>query len=530
MKISVISIESGIVTVGFRKMASLIRSINPETEVCYIVPTNQMSLYSFLTGKCTSQISSKDIENIAQHLAKADMVAFSSMTPFADLTKSIIQQVRRANLKTYLIWGGIHPIVNPEDAIKYVDAICVGEGEIAFQNFLHTYKNGLDYTQTKNFWFKNNGAIIRNGFLPLQTQEDMERLPFPLYADDELIYKPGKGFAPLGPKEYRKINGIAYHTVWSIGCPYKCSFCSNSKFIENDNAYRRVRHTSVDRIIAEIKEVLRKHPYVSSVTFHDDCFIGLNARVLEDFAQKWKENINISFSIVGALPGLVKRDKLQILVKAGMYRIKMGIQTGSDDILKFYKRPATVAITNRAVNIIGEFSKLMIPPTYDIILDNPVETKQNILDTLQFVYNMPRPFTLNIFSLRVMPNTELENQLKEINLDHMTINDKSYTLVKPSIANILIYVIDIIKPPRKIFEYLLKFAKPYSEQQRKFPITLSIIKSIYMIKRGWHHIRFFEFSYFPGFIGDIGYYLWKFNILSAWHQHVLRKNNAQLNK
>lgn len=32
-----------------------------------------------------------------------------------------------------MIWGGIHPIIYPEDAISAdVDAICSGEGELAF--------------------------------------------------------------------------------------------------------------------------------------------------------------------------------------------------------------------------------------------------------------------------------------------------------------------------------------------------------------------------------------------------------------
>lgn len=528
MKISFVSIESGIITVGFRKMASGVRSLQPEAEICYIVPTNQMSLYSFLTGRCISEISENDLENISRHLAKADLVAFSSMTPFADLTKDLISRIRKSNPNIYFVWGGIHPIVDPEDAIQHANAICVGEGEASFGEFLSAYKQGREYTQTKNFWFNEKGRIIRNNFLPLHTQEDMDRLPLPLYADNELIYKNKVGFIPMGPLEYREFNGIAYHTVWSIGCPYKCSYCSNSKLIDNDNAYRRVRHSSVSRIIEEVKEVIKKHPYISAVTFHDDSFIGLPVPVLEEFAEKWKKEINVSFSVVGALPSLVKREKLEILVKAGMYRIKMGIQSGSDRILKFYKRPATAAVTSRAVSIIAEFSDYMISPTYDIILDNPVETKADVIDALRFIYDMPRPFTLNIFSLRVMPNTELFNQFKEIDVHCLTITEKSYTLVKPSFANILVYMIDIFKPPGKVFEFLLKFVKPHGEKQREFSVLLFIVRSFYMFKRGLNHIKFLEFSYFPGFMGKIGYWLWRQGGIRCWHRRVLAKSNAGL--
>ncbi len=185
MKIKFVSIEGSIITVGFRKMASLMRTIHPETEVDFIVPTNQMSVLSFLLGRCTSEMSDDDLNKISQHLAKADLVAFSSMTPYADLTKDIISRIKQVNPQVYFIWGGIHPIMAPEDAIQHANAICTGEGEVAFEEFLSAYKEGRDYTQTKNFWFKENDQIIKNDFLPLQTQEDMDNLPLPIYADDE---------------------------------------------------------------------------------------------------------------------------------------------------------------------------------------------------------------------------------------------------------------------------------------------------------------------------------------------------------
>jgi anaerobic magnesium-protoporphyrin IX monomethyl ester cyclase len=529
MKINFVSIEGSIITVGFRKMASLMRAIHPETEVDFIVPTNQMSALSFLLGRCNSDMSDDDLNTMSQHLAKADLVAFSSMTPYADLTKDLISRIKEINPQVYIIWGGIHPIMDPDDAIKHANAVCIGEGEIAFEQFLSAYKEGRDYTQTKNFWFKKEDQIIKNDFLPLQTQEDMDNLPLPLYADNEFIFKNGSGFVPMDDSVYKDINGISYHTVWAIGCPYKCSFCGNSTFIENDVDYKKIRHTSVDTIINEVKQVIRKHPHVSAVTFHDDAFIGLPNAVLKEFSKKWREEVDIGFSVVGALPGLVAREKVKVLVKAGMSRIKMGIQSGSDNMLEFYKRPATVAITNRAVSIIAEFTDYMISPTYDIILDNPVETRKDVLDTLRFTYDMPRPYTLNIFSLRVLPSTELLNQFEETNTTYMSINEKSYTLVKPTFANILMYLIDIYKIPKGAFEFLLKYVQPFGAKQREFPITLVLIRSIYMAKRGWRHMGFLDFSNFPGFIGKLGFVFWKMGVIKRSHQNVLAKSNACLN-
>jgi len=51
----------------------------------------------------------------------------------------------------------------------------------------------------------------------------------------------------------------------------------------------------------------------------------------------------------------------------------------------------------QAAAVLAEFAPYQINPSYDIIVDNPIETRQDVVDTLELVYRMARPFTLNIF-------------------------------------------------------------------------------------------------------------------------------------
>ena len=62
----------------------------------------------------------------------------------------------------------------------------------------------------------------------------MEELPFPLYGEKERIYRRGEGFQPLSLGDYMTNDGLSYTTLWSIGCPFHCSYCGNTKFIAND--------------------------------------------------------------------------------------------------------------------------------------------------------------------------------------------------------------------------------------------------------------------------------------------------------
>lgn len=520
MRLTFVSIEDSITAIGFRKMAAVARALHPETEVCYIVPMGFRKFLKLLFKRddIASDLSDGDLESIGRHLSKADMVCLSSMTPFAKVTKEIIRAIRSANSKTYIIWGGVHPIINPEDAIQFADAICVGEGETAFQAFLSDYEEGRDYKGTNNFWFNANGEIIRNGFLPLQTPEEMEKFPSPLYAESELIYSKGKGFVPLGLSEYLSFSDLVYNTVWSIGCPNKCTYCANSKFIENDKNYRKLRYPSVDYIIAEIKGVIAKHPHISTIRFHDDSFMAIPSKVLQEFAEKWKKEIGKSFWIYGLIPISVKRDKMTILVSAGMNRVRMGIQSGSNRILEFYKRPNSPGLIASGMNIISNFSKFMISPFYDIIVDNPIETREDILETLNLMYNAPRPYCIFVYSLRIIPNTEMANDFERLGI-HAKNMAQGYKQTKPTIANAMIYMLSVLKPPKCLFSLMLEKVQPYEESPPR-SILFLIFRILYKLKTVYDQIKSLDFSPFPG---RTGWIFWRLGIVDLIQRRRMNK-------
>ena len=244
------------------------------------------------------------------------------------------------------------------------------------------------------------------------TAAELESLPFPKYGGAEGIYQPDSGeFAQVTRSDYLANNGLAYPAIWSIGCPLHCTFCGNTVFIANDPNYKKIRHSGADYIIGEVQAALKVHPHLQTVLFYDDSFLAIPIRELTEFATQWRERVGMPFCVYGVIPTYVQRDKVEVLTWAGMNRIRMGIQSGSDRILKFYSRPTPIPKIEHAAPVISEFARYHINPSYDIIVDNPIETRQDVIDTLELVYRLARPFTLNIFSLRVIPNTVLEKQM-----------------------------------------------------------------------------------------------------------------------
>ena len=178
MRIQLVCLEDGITSCGFRKLAAQAVRLHPESESYYVSTRSYRTVRAAVSGTMGTRstlLDREQIEEIAQSLGKADLVGFSSMTGYAELTRSVIRRVRELNPSAYIIWGGIHPIIQPEDAILAdVDAICTGEGEFAFEQLLAGLKEDRDVTGTRNFWFRTpDGGVIKNPFLPLQTPEEM---------------------------------------------------------------------------------------------------------------------------------------------------------------------------------------------------------------------------------------------------------------------------------------------------------------------------------------------------------------------
>jgi radical SAM superfamily enzyme YgiQ (UPF0313 family) len=515
-----VSLEDGITSCGFRKMAAYVRRLNADTEACYVTTNRYRGIRNALFGGLGSggDLDDGEVDELAQGLVGADLIGFSSMTGYADLARRIIMRVRALDPSVFMVWGGIHPIIHPEDAINaQVDAICTGEGEFAFEEFFDAWKSGRDYTRVKNFWFKHDGDVIRNHFLPLMSSEEMETLPFPLYRDGEKIYRRGEGLVDIALGDYVRNDGLSYTTLWSIGCPFHCTYCGNTKFIANDAKYKRIRHPSARYMVEQVKDVRRRFPHLSQVSFHDDSFMAIPYPQLEEFAQLWKTELDIPFAVYGVIPNYVKQEKFELLTWAGMNRIRMGIQSGSEHILEFYKRPSPPQKIRAAGEVIGRFApKYHLPPAYDLIIDNPIETRQDVVDTLELIYEMPRPYTLFIYSLKVIPNTEMEKAMRERGIDLDEI-DSSFFVIPSRVGNLLLYVLCIVKPPRWLWNLLLRRVRASTEAQPLYPRLGVVLRTLYLARRALAHFARMDFSIFPGWTG---YVFWRLGLVGLWWRRL----------
>src|SRR5690349_24868897 len=112
-----VCLEDGITSCGFRKMAAYALRLNPDTEAYYVTTNRYRGIRNALFGGLGSggDLNDEEVEEVASGLVGADVVGFSSMTGYADLTHRIVRRLRQLDPSTFIIWGGIHPIIHPED-------------------------------------------------------------------------------------------------------------------------------------------------------------------------------------------------------------------------------------------------------------------------------------------------------------------------------------------------------------------------------------------------------------------------------
>lgn len=173
-----------------------------------------------------------------------------------------------------------------------------------------------------------------------------------------------------------------------------------------------LRKRSTDHIIKELMEAKKLLPFIDRIIFDDDAFLSLSVNEIKEFSEKYKKNVSLPLVIGGVTPSTLNREKLSHLVDAGLNFIRMGIQTGSERTKKLYNRRHTNQQVEKAVKIINEFKDRIKTAQYDIILDNPWETDEDLIETLMFLSKLPAPYRLSLFSLNFYPETELYRKAK----------------------------------------------------------------------------------------------------------------------
>lgn len=280
--------------------------------------------------KIIEQIECVDIVGIT-----ANSLSYSAAL---DLAKAI-----KSNSNKFLVLGGIHATLFPEEIIKdgIFDAVVVGEGE------------------------KVMPIINQKGIYKSEIPVDLDKLP-------PLPYHLLNGFRPrIAYGKHQPFMPI----VTARGCPFKCSFCSNPVF------GRKYRAMSIDRLMDEIYVLIADYG-ISEIKIYDDVFTMDKDRAIE--ISKRIRNC-VAWSCMTRV-NLVDKEVLREMRLGGCYSIAYGLESGDADILKSISKNTTLEQAEQAVRYAREVGMTNVVGYF--MLGAPGETFETIDKTVDFAIKL----------------------------------------------------------------------------------------------------------------------------------------------
>lgn len=309
------------------------------------VPWGIISLASYLKkfGYDVQIIDRKESLLPARRIAdyvrgiRADYAGISAMTTQSPDAEVMCRYLKGCGAKTLL--GGLHYSIFPEEGLAVGDYVFLGESEKSLLNFL---RNGPD----RNIY---NEDPVR----------DLDEIPLP----DEKFFK------------NLYINKNYFTIITSRGCGYDCSFCIDKKYRGKVIRYHSPQY------VCDLIEMMKKSFGVNSFFVGDDVFTVNKERVLAVCQEIRKRSLNIKlggFTHAGIDDPQIYRE----LKSAGFETMNLGVESGSDEVLKAMGKHQTVA---QAKKTIGVIKNAGLTANIMLMVGNIMETEEGLKKTFDLV-------------------------------------------------------------------------------------------------------------------------------------------------
>lgn len=263
-----------------------------------------------------------------------------------------------------IVWGGIHASLLPEQTLEnsLVDIVVVGEGEATLPELVRTLEKGGTLDKVKGIAYTENGEYRINESRPFI---DLDKHP-PLAYDlvDINLYR-------------RKIFGSDHLSLNSSrGYLNRCGFCYDSVVHK-----RKWRAMQPGTILEQMKRLIRDYD-IRGFNFTDDnMFVNMNHayNLLEEIT---RADLGIRIGklhIRADTIARMNRDFLDLLVRAGVERLTIGIESGNQRILDLINKGLT---PEQVLEASRKLIRYPITPIYLFMMGLPTEIPDEMRDSI----------------------------------------------------------------------------------------------------------------------------------------------------
>jgi len=241
--------------------------------------------------------------------------------------------VREAYPNLPIVWGGWHPTIEPETTLEspYVDILVRGEGERTFTELVHALEDGGNLDNIPGVSYKQDGEAYHNPKRPLEDINNFPPMPYHLIEVERVLSNDEFGDRVL-------------NYVSSIGCPYKCGFCSEWAL-----SGRKWTGLSAHRMADDFERFV-KYYKVDCIAVNDAQFFIHQDRVREFCEELIKRKLDVKWDNVegNIRPLLQWEDEMwELMYRSGCRSLLVGSESGFPDALDLIDKNLTVEETIR---------------------------------------------------------------------------------------------------------------------------------------------------------------------------------------
>lgn len=251
-----------------------------------------------------------------------DLVGITAFSMHVISALAICRRIKAVNPRCYTVAGGHHATFLPEDFFEpQIDFVVSGEGVAPFRSLLQALANHEVPAAIPGVWARIDGTFTFGGEQPPFNINDLPTPDRTLTERDRARY-----FI-----DWMKPIALVRTTV---GCPYRCSFCSLWKMMDGRYFMREI-----DSVVAEMATI--KEEFVFLVD--DEAFI--NGPRMVQLAQALKAaGIHKRFFTYCRIDSLIRQRKaLTAWREIGLERLFVGVDAISEKDLGEYNKHLKVS-------------------------------------------------------------------------------------------------------------------------------------------------------------------------------------------
>ncbi len=291
-------------------------------------------------------------------------------------------ELKRAFGSAPLVMGGPHVSALPEQTLRScpeLDLVAMHEGSGILLD-LHDYLG----VQSRITSLDQIGGLVYRG-------EGGEPLRSPLWRsrrlDTELLGRPRWEDFPRAD---------TYHVFTALGCPFNCAYCFNT-------TDRRFAVKPVETIIAELK-VLAERGGLGDFFFADATFAVNRRHTLQVLGRMMEEGLHAGAGWrCWTRVDVVDDELVGAMKRAGCVEISLGVESGSDEVLKRARKKTNTGQIGRAVATVKRHG---IHCNSFIIFGHIGESEAQVRQTIEMLVAQ-NPDSVRIGLMTPWPGTEI---------------------------------------------------------------------------------------------------------------------------